>query len=669
MIRVIISLLFVFTLSSTVSAKEYIREAYVALDLNKSLLTPIEQAKKAIREDLLNELWSLNARNTMLSHNENNEQFTLTDSQKSSLIIVNKVLEIDQFENVFYIKAKVNVKNNAFSQAFKKNSRSLKSISKVIRYEGNSHDSKPETFRRAINSAKMDVLTEREVFVKRDVSVIQNGLTEVLSDQIETFTQGLVKVKTIDNVKWVFNTISFKVTFEVFEDGLTERWHNSSESLIRTFDNYSYTKASIKPYKALPASPLFIQGVHSLQLATGSIRSNGVAFGELSTHMPGLRPFLNDAIKNNDVDSMTILCAINSYYYIEKLDTDLHDFSWCYKAAVNGSSLAQLVLGHYLISGKGITEDRESGFYWLNKGMNSLSEFIKTKGNKSSIYLQVFLESEEIYFQLAKMYEQGAGVNKNMPMAINYYKQCGQLSKHNPSYGSVYERCRIRLGDIYAHGIGGVKVDFEQAAHWYGSYTSSALAKLKATNLLKINRHPDYHHLDDLKRKEYVEHWIKNAFTNVGRIKSDAEFNEADAYYAEYLFDTSNMTDEALGRIGTCVDESLYPACFWRFGQYLRSRGKTEQAMYSFQKAKDLGSTLAYKDHAILISDSLRYGSNKITTNQVELMNRMLRVLSNNGDLEMRKLWHFWINKYEALPIYVNKRKELKMDEFVPYVL
>jgi TPR repeat protein len=666
---ILTTLLLTFCFINSAMAKDYIREAFIDLNTSKSLLTPIEQGKIALVDNLVEELWSFNSRQISLEQNETNSHFFLTDIQKTNLVKISEIIMLERLGTIFYLKAKISVEEKTLQNTFIKNNSEIQTISKEIKYLGNNYDSKVETFRRAINGARMEVLSELGIIVNSDTSITHNGLSQKLSDIIETYTQGLIRVKHFDSIQWSFNTVSFNVTFEVLKKGVLERWKNNDDSLSRSFDNFSYSKQTIKENKFTLASPYFHQGIESLESRI-VLRHNIASFSE------PIKYFSKDANDNMDVESMAMLCFINSYYFIEVFNIAKPDFSWCQKASVNGSALAQVLLVHYLISVKGITDDRETGLYWLKNGTANFdasnTEIMKKRGDKHYVSLggkrksslvdfAILKLMNKVYYQLGQMHEQGIGVIKNMPMAINYYKQCSVGKKGNEGN----EQCMLRLGDIYQQGIEGTNIDLEQALYWYGS-SYTALGDFKETQMLLQNRHPNFYHLTDLEREKRVEHFIKNDFSSF-HMKKPKDKDEATAFYIEHFLDGEKLTDEQLGRATLCARKIKHPACLWRIGQYYRNAGANEKAIGYFQQVNDLGSILAYRDYALLISDNLKAKTGIVTSKQITLLMKMLRSLTLAGDQEMRNLRQYWINIYEQQDSYINLRKAKNMVEFIPY--
>lgn len=127
------------------------------------------------------------------------------------------------------------------------------------------------------------------------------------------------------------------------------------------------------------------------------------------------------------------------------LDTDPKEaIQWLFAAAENNFPFAQSMLG-----------DIYCGFYNLPlnilDSMNNISEAVKwyQKAGKGGFY--------SAYHQLAEMFANGQGVEKDEKQALEYYISAAEKG---------YEPSQEVLGNAYREGILGLAKDIEQSQYW-----------------------------------------------------------------------------------------------------------------------------------------------------------------------------------------------------------
>ena len=123
-----------------------------------------------------------------------------------------------------------------------------------------------------------------------------------------------------------------------------------------------------------------------------------------------------------------------------------HDYAmakeWFEKAAANGHSEAQFLLGMMYQDGEGVKQDYVKAIEWFEKAAKN-----------GYVNAQIFLASN---------YDHGYGVSQDYGKAMELYEKVAALSNGTAQYIAQYN-----LGYMYEHGHG-VSQDYTKAAEWYG---------------------------------------------------------------------------------------------------------------------------------------------------------------------------------------------------------
>ncbi|MBL1293273.1 MAG: sel1 repeat family protein [Thiotrichales bacterium] len=125
------------------------------------------------------------------------------------------------------------------------------------------------------------------------------------------------------------------------------------------------------------------------------------------------------------------------------------------KPALQGHSLAQMLLGDIYFSGQGALQDYLEAAKWYRKAAQQ--------------------DQIEAQFKLGSMYDIGQGVIQDFKEAIKWYRKSGEQG---------YSESQQVLGNLYFKGLG-VPQDYNEAAKWYrmAAYQDDSIAQLKLGNM------------------------------------------------------------------------------------------------------------------------------------------------------------------------------------------
>ena len=98
------------------------------------------------------------------------------------------------------------------------------------------------------------------------------------------------------------------------------------------------------------------------------------------------------------------------YYHGEGTPQNYHQvLIWIKKAAEQGDSKAQVVLGAMYYLGEGLSQDYEKAFYWYNKAVGNIDN--------------LNLINNDVIFHLGEMYFYGRGVLQDYREAFNWFSE------------------------------------------------------------------------------------------------------------------------------------------------------------------------------------------------------------------------------------------------------
>ena len=135
---------------------------------------------------------------------------------------------------------------------------------------------------------------------------------------------------------------------------------------------------------------------------------------------------------------------------------------WYRKAASNGDSEAQCILGRMYQQGEGVGQDYAQAVRWYQKSAE--------QGNSEAEYT------------LGSMYQQGEGVRQDESLAVKWYETAAghgntdakcDLGRIQLRLGSMYDTGSedasdwVQAGLICAYKIDGTEQDYDKAAEWY----------------------------------------------------------------------------------------------------------------------------------------------------------------------------------------------------------
>lgn len=158
------------------------------------------------------------------------------------------------------------------------------------------------------------------------------------------------------------------------------------------------------------------------------------------------------------------------------------DFSealqWYRKAAAQGDSLAEYCLGYAYAHGNGVPKDFKAAVQWWQKSaghgqvyaQNALGQFYFREAGSSNSARVKYAEAAKWLRKAAKqgcvgamnnlafLYQNGWGVNKNLPRAVKWYRQAALKGD---------AMAQANLGLMYQDGDGGLPHDKVQAYKWF----------------------------------------------------------------------------------------------------------------------------------------------------------------------------------------------------------
>ena len=159
---------------------------------------------------------------------------------------------------------------------------------------------------------------------------------------------------------------------------------------------------------------------------------------------------LYSPIKNIKIITLFLFCLANFNVYSNEADEWLNKatteyssnnykqaLKWCRKAAEQGNSRAQALLGRMYQVGEGVEQDLAQAFYWFEKSAKQ-GEYITQ-------------------YSLGRMYQYGEGVEPSLTQAFYWYEKAAEQG---------YADAQYILGVKYEYGEGVTKDD-KQAVAWY----------------------------------------------------------------------------------------------------------------------------------------------------------------------------------------------------------
>lgn len=189
-----------------------------------------------------------------------------------------------------------------------------------------------------------------------------------------------------------------------------------------------------------------------------------------------------DAAKQENPSAVNIL----GYCYdgIEIAEDKAEAFSWWKKAAEEGYTEAQFVIGRFYSDGIGVNKDEKEAFAWWKKAADQDYDFAQicvgrcyyygtgtTKDDEKSMFYYGKIKSNtQSYIWLYKDSQEDNTAaliclgnlkynsDEKKYTAVRYYKKAAELGNSVAMY---------KLGECYYNGKGGVDQDYKEAVEWY----------------------------------------------------------------------------------------------------------------------------------------------------------------------------------------------------------